>query len=364
MKYISLLFFIFIISCTSQNIFVARNLANLNSYDGTIKSNLNPLRNIEDVNKNSEPEEFVRLTNARILIADYDLIRKDFIFLRNKSNEEIDKWLLDNTAYISKKQANQSVVNTDIPISDEVITAYRPPRYGRAIVFEVDNPDSQTIEGLIDVKGTGSLDPGHGSHSDGLATLGEVVREYIYERAMREIVKDSGLKNKVVGSYAVVDPGFDVKHANGATSPAGFYLRQAHGRNKREWLPSGIRVKVQNVLRSYGIDPKSNIQGTRENHIFDFGHYIVRDDLDNLDKSKSLPFHLWGYNKDLEIDAPPGRDFSKLDWPWIWSHELADNWRKGNANRDDVWRHFINLTQPFIDKIRNPTCHEILNGFH
>ena len=83
MKHVSLLFFIFTISCSSQNNFVARNLANLNSYDGSIKSNLNPLQKIEDVNKNSEPEEFVRLTNARILIADYDLIRKDFKFLRN-----------------------------------------------------------------------------------------------------------------------------------------------------------------------------------------------------------------------------------------------------------------------------------------
>ncbi|OUR99641.1 hypothetical protein A9Q84_01060 [Halobacteriovorax marinus] len=324
-----------------------------------ISSTTNPKRSIQEVYAASPVEDMQQLSNARILIADYDLLRRDFPALQNLSNPQIDEWLLKNTAYISSPQAAQTVVNTPIPTTGATKKAYRPRRYNRANVFDVFDPSDEGRQvGIIDVKGTGSLVPAQRDHGNGVATLGESIREFIYERMMRDIVKDSGIPNKIVGSYAVIDPGFDVVHADGSTSPAGFYLRQGHDRwvsensHQNEWLPRNATARIQEVFRRYGVDPNQNVQGTKDHHIFDFGHFVVRDDLAESDAAKKLPFNIWGYDKSI---PEPGGDrwfYSKVDNPWNWSHALADSWRRGEANRHNVWQHFENLVNPASEAIK------------
>ena len=50
---------------------------------------------------------FCPLPYARVLAADYDLLRLDFPQLENLSVTEIDTWLLKNAAYISEGQTKR-----------------------------------------------------------------------------------------------------------------------------------------------------------------------------------------------------------------------------------------------------------------
>lgn len=327
------------------------------SENGSLTQTVDPKRNIDEVFSGSPVEKMKQLSNAKVVMADYDLIRKDFPAIKNLSNPEIDNWLIKQTGYVSIPQANQEITNTRIPTTGIEKDAYRPPRYNRANVFDVMNPmnESESL-GIIDVKGTGSLNPRQADHGNGVATLGEVIREFLYERLMRDITHDAEIPNKIVGSYAVIDPGFDVRHADGSTSPAGYYLRQGHDRhvapNGNEWLPANERAKLQSIFRKYGIDPNENVQGTKDFHIFDFGHFVVRDDMSEIDPNKLVPFDQWGYDKSVPIPSGDRWFHSKIDKPWNWSHEVADAWRQGSANRHNVWQHFDNLLGPAQLKLK------------
>ncbi|MBT3586289.1 MAG: hypothetical protein HN509_15385 [Halobacteriovoraceae bacterium] len=341
---------------TSFTLFLLLSVLSFRLYadPGSTLNNIDPKRAIEEVHVDSVAEEVQKLKNPRILIADYDLIRKDFPSLKNLSNPQIDHWLLDQTGYISIPQKNQTEVNTAIEVLAETRKAHRPPHYGRALVYEMLDPETGNQIGLIDLKGSGALKPAQKSHRNGIATLGECLREYVFEHMMRDIFKDSGLPQKTVGSYAVIDPGFDLVHSDGSRSPGGFYLRQAHDRvpeHSGAWLPESKRMSIQKVLHQYGIDPNKNVQGTVKHNIFDFGHYIVRDDTPGIDPSKQVSFDIWGYDKNIQAPGDDRWFYSKVDNAWNWSHELATNWRKGLANRDHVWQHFKNLVLPVREKL-------------
>lgn len=315
-----------------------------------------PLRTIREVHYGSRAEEVVQLGKARVAILDYDLLRLDFPILKELSNDQIDQWILNEVAYISKPQASQTVVNSEIDLSGEKRVAKRPPEYGRAIVFEVKNPQNGEQIGLIDAKGTGSLNPHNGSHGNGLATLGECIREYNYENVVREVLTEADLPNKTVGSYGVIDAGFDVIHADGSKSRAGIYLRQSHNRpTYNGWLNSTQREKLQKVMHKYGIDPGGNIQGTKGGDIYDFGHFVVKDDLANLDPQRQIPFSHWGYDKSIPLPSTGDTRwfYSKLDKPWIWAHETAEAFAKGTADRDSIFRHYQDMVGPVKEKLKN-----------
>ncbi|HXH76829.1 MAG TPA: hypothetical protein VNJ08_17805 [Bacteriovoracaceae bacterium] len=325
----------------------------------------NPLKTIKEVHEDSVPETMAKLKNPRIAILDYDLIRQDFPAVKGMSNPQIDAWILSQVAYISQPQVAQTAVNTSIPVTKETVEAYRPPEYGRAIVFDMKDPSGKKI-GLIDAKGTGSLKPGQVDHGNGLSTLGEAIREYNYENLVRGVLIDAKVPNRTVGSYGVIDAGFDVVHADGSTSRAGIYLRQAHSRpTYNGWLDAGKRADLEKVFHKYGIEPNKNIQGTKAADIYDFGHFVVMDDLPGIDPKKAVSFEQWGYDKSVK---PSGRDtrwfYSKQDKPWIWGHETAEAFAAGKATREDIWRHHVQMVQPSLKKL--PGCgqglYHILNA--
>jgi hypothetical protein len=167
-----------------------------------------------------------------------------------------------------------------------------------------------------------------------------------------------------VGSYAVIDAGFGVVHEDGSSSPAGFYLRQAQHRveNDSAWLDLDKRMYLQSILHRYGIDPNKNIQGTTSGDIFDFGHFIVRDDLPTTLPAKQVPFDLWGYDKSIVGSQYDKWFYSKQDHPWFWSHELADAFASGRASRHDAWTHFENLIKPARAKLT--TFREVKYALH
>jgi hypothetical protein len=54
-------------------------------------------------------EKIVRVTTAKVVIVDYDLLKHDFPFLVDWSNSEIDKWILKETAYVTSPQTRAGV---------------------------------------------------------------------------------------------------------------------------------------------------------------------------------------------------------------------------------------------------------------
>lgn len=316
-------------------------------------------------------EKMVRVNSARVIFADYDLLKKDFPELRAKNSLEIDQWLLENTAFISKPQAAQERVNTKISTTTEERAAFRPKDYGRAIVFKAGD------SGLIDAKGAGSLFPGDWDHSNGLASLGEAIREYLYERLVNKIFKHSNSGFETVRNYAVIDLGFDIKSRNGSTSRAGMVLRQAHERStgKFSLIENKRALKIEKLLRRYGVTSAGayrndyvyewlNIQGTKDGAVLDFGGFLTVEKYEKPlieafhvlpgavplitvkearalkpDPAIRVPLNLWGSNVSGLADP-------SFDNPWMWSHELAESLRNGSASRENAEQHLRNLLDP------------------
>jgi hypothetical protein len=292
------------------------------------------------------------LTEARVVIADYPLLRRDFPELANLSEPDIDQWLIARTAYISKGQAAQVLVNTPIPHDPtREIVALRPGEYGRASVASDGN-------NLIDIKGTGSLKPRQASHGNGLVTLGEGMREFIYENVVRDSLSDAGSSVKTVGSYAVIDAGFDVVHADGSRSRAGLYLRQASVRDNLGFADGSDVTKVRQILSTLGIETEGNIQMTRARALVDFGHYAVspklQKQLRDLGKgAKLLPLNVWGYDERLHVPSERW-SLSRWDYPWAWSHEFAEAWGRGEVGRATAWQHFMTFKQSYSGFLNVP----------
>jgi hypothetical protein len=337
----------------------------------------NPARDIHAINSKSVVTPVDRVKTARIAIVDYDLIKKDFPSLAEKSNAEIDHWILSHTAFISQTQTRQTQVNSQIEVGLEKKTAFRPPDYKRALVFEV-------AGGMIDGKGFGSSSPYQGDHSNGLATLGEVIREFLYQKMVQKIFDYTGFHRSTVGSYAVLDWGFRVKHSDGTTSPAGAILRQAHRRagGKSSLLDDQSTLEVETLLRKFGVTSAGayrerstemlNIQGTQDGAIIDFGGYLVVEKFDKMGtpfygskviiqpgstgwtqphSELRIPFEIWGTSVSKKEDP-------KADNPWIWSHELAEAFASQKAHRGDVENHYRNLLDPVKNKLRSMTLNQ------
>lgn len=332
---------------------------------------------------NPRKETFKQVRGAKVVFADYDLLKHDFPVLRDRTNEQIDQWLLQRAAVISIPQAAQSAVNTPIATTDATVTGYRPWQYGRAAVLPVEG-------GLLDVKGTGALAPSSDGHGTGLMTVGEAIREYAYERLVRKILAHAHASISTVRTYAVIDGGFDQVFEDGNRAPAGMLVRQAHTRNqeskpifkgqasmfgpRNSWL-------VERMLRPYGITSCGsnrdhikdldlvNIQGTGDyKGIVDFGHFIAErhfdkpavhvqemltlaapdkrpamfGDFPQPDPKLQVPWEIWGYGK--------GKADPKYDNPWIWAHELAQSFRNGTATRADAAKYLGTMLDP-VDRI-------------
>lgn len=327
-----------------------------------------------------ESEWVERVQGSRVILLDYELIRKDFPETSLLSNADIDQWVLDKVSYVSVPQAAQERVNSKIPITGERRKAYRPKDYGRALVFEAG-------AGLIDAKGAGTLYPGGGDHRNGLASLGEAIREYLYERLAVSIFEHSRAETKTVRNYGVIDLGFDIKSDEGRLSRAGLVLRQAHVRAEGSYslLADIPALKIEKILRPYGVTSAGahrnkwdyewlNIQGTREGAILDFGGFLTVEKFSKPmvpafrdlaggpvlmsvaqvaelqpDPRLRIPLSVWGSTATGQVDPA-------FDNPWIWSHELAAALREGRAQREHAEQHVRNMLGPVEQHLANTPC--------
>lgn len=237
----------------------------------------NPIKTLEELGPCEEEIAF-KVTTARVVLADYGLIRKDFRHLAMGSRKEIDAWLLENGGIIAKTQFDKGFTNntnTEITV-DGNVEAYRPHKYGRALVVKAGS-------GLIDIKGAGAKDPKLGSHSHGLGTLPEMIHEYMYEKLTHLVLKHHDIGD-TIESYAVIDLGFHANEQEAGFYPAAQILRQAHVRERR--LDRKNRWHIEQSLRRYGLSTAwfvdqpyiiINVQYSKERALVDFGCYFVTD---------------------------------------------------------------------------------------
>jgi hypothetical protein len=285
-----------------------------------------------------------KLANAKVAWADYSALRRDFTVLTTMSNDEIDKWIIDNFAYVSGLQLKlQDIRVSQIPLAKDAGGGFiakkfgHPLSYHRASVAPA-NYNSQSI-GLVDLKGSGQSH--HGSvqkqidsfsqlsaeatdarlaglnqlrtrdHSDGVMSLGEAVQEVTKQRALQmefDIVNAAtGSSYETVENYFIIDQGYDILKKDDETVPAGMIGRQAHWRGSK-------RIKIPDKLYT---DPFGAKQGTIFESAVDFGGVILSDP--KLAENYSpLP----GANP----RDPQGHK------PWAHGHDAARNFRNGDVN--------------------------------
>lgn len=242
---------------------------------------LNPIKDLHTINGPlGSGEEVARLSNARVLLADYELIQRDFPHLSDRSHEFIDNWLLEEGAWIALtqiKQGRSAQIHTDIPHSSQgTRKAYRPIQYNRAMIFEVSFLNESV--GLFDVKGVGAVRPELRGGLNGLASMSEMIGEYAKEKLVHQIFVHSKEPFDTVESYAVIDMGFHFNDGE-KTVPAAAIIRQAHNRDRLYGMRQS-EVNLEFTLRKYGLTSNA------ENFIRDYNtalHELL------------LRFHLQGF---------------------------------------------------------------------
>jgi len=184
---------------------------------------------------------------------------------------DIDAWLLHYAAVVSEAQLQYATTNEHIPVVGPTRVAYRPPRYGRALVVPLQDtwPNGAYLdpehrpEGLFDVKGCGvavGQVPSCQLHRSGLLALpialGELVAQLVIERIFEYLQVDV----RGVGIYAILDLGFLMKGRDGSLMPAGAIIRRAHqrpaGNIERpdyDTEPHRIKLALEFMLRRFGV---------------------------------------------------------------------------------------------------------------
>jgi hypothetical protein len=247
------------------------------------------LTHISEIKRPDETfgERVAPLAKPRIVLVNYGLVQRDFPQLSEASlmrlypaladlpaparkalvRDTIDQWLLDNAAFMSIPQAAQTHVNTPIETGEANTLAFRPPDYGRALVFSLEENargrgEEPDIKGLLDVKGVGvgpGDTPGLQDHSNGLLELGTAILEVLYQQMIEGAFQHDGGQFSTLPIYGVIDCGFEIITPTGGKIPAGLLVRRAH---VRQWHAGGFpaseleedtMMAVELTLRRYGI---------------------------------------------------------------------------------------------------------------
>jgi hypothetical protein len=231
------------------------------------------LRSVTDVEApDGEPDLVARVVGARLVFASHELLAHDLPALSDAALsgsdpiETRERWLIGHAGVISLTQAAQTVVNTRVLVARESREAWRPPRYGRAVVVCAGargNSSAEESSLLLDLKGAG-IGPGRRPalepHASGLCSLREALREALFEAIIGAIFARAAPDFWTLPIYGVIDLGFDVKTHRGEILPAGLLVRRAHRRSEdgivlpcRGSAKERLRLEVELLLRCYGL---------------------------------------------------------------------------------------------------------------
>ena len=255
-------------------------------------------------------DKFIKLTKAKVIMADYKLLQKDFNKHLSKMNEsQINEWLIENCAYFAQGQINrmlmkyennQNKTDTDnidikhylhfddnLTINDYIDLSpksmkpgLRQRGGGRAATFLIDNKykitsNGQFVADMLDVKGVGThiLCNDLAQDKNGFLSAVDAMIEFLYQKLIQRIFdienekcnsdgnqddKDTQKHNwGTVQMYGVIDTGLRFKDEieNPATGYKGdriaLIIRQRHSRlNASEDEPCFFSVAQQAQLMS------------------------------------------------------------------------------------------------------------------
>jgi len=300
-----------------------------------------------DANTNFDvlEEKFVRLRKAKVMCADYNLLRRDFKdALVSLSDAEIDRWLLENVAFISQGQVariseggdhhallgigSEGNAIQDLLDDSQCKMGLRMRAGGRAATLFAGDHYSFSDEGflvanLVDVKGCGT----HAnvackkvSHTGFLGKT-DALRDLAVQRLIQRICELEGEQDAwgTVRFYGIIDSGLKYRSdiADPATGVMGdscvLALRQAQSRLAADFpgvgdfaagggnlllagdpnvlLGTGVGRRVREVLERY------RFSGEIAASSFDIDLAKSRDSQDHLDDVTSQ----WNLQADASL---------------------------------------------------------------
>eukprot|EP01127_Copromyxa_protea_P005652 TRINITY_DN1551_c0_g1_i3.p1 TRINITY_DN1551_c0_g1~~TRINITY_DN1551_c0_g1_i3.p1 ORF type:complete len:558 (+),score=100.24 TRINITY_DN1551_c0_g1_i3:29-1702(+) len=277
-------------------------------------------------------DKWCKLKQAKVLVADYELIRNDFPDLK------INLWLLEHTSYISEGQIKRISPGGDlqdcIDLSeglDHYIDfnqnniALRMKGGGRAATFFT-GPYSFSRgwfqAPMIEVKGGGTsiLQPKFERKACGFLSLVDSLKEFAYQKLIQSIADkqriDSDEKWGTVGYYAILDTGLKFKDdkQNPATGYKGDRCSLCVRQRQSRVVSSPDEVVYYSVVRHHQ-------QATKRGS-------ALRKALNSVHlSSEQLPMSLTGKSL-LELDK-----------------ELEGNW---NIQADASFSHLVDFSHWFV----------------
>lgn len=296
----------------------------------------------------TENDPLVRVVDAKVAWVNYAALRRDFPQLSAMTDPQIDGWILEHFAWISRKQLTlNGIRNSEIPTSpNQEKIGFRPPEYDRAAILEAFDSAGRPI-GLVDIKGighkTGNGDPPTQvaqysrvkddptevdklrlrDHSDGLLSFGEAIAEVSRQRAVQMLFDLANHRDKTdyqtVESYFIIALPFTILKDKGGSIPAALCGRQPHwGRSEYLDIPPLTYM-----------DERGKRQRSSTDSAVDFGAAIVIDP-----------------RLESRFGIIPGGDENdpQQSKPWSWGHETANAFVRGDTMA--VKQHFAYMLAP------------------
>ncbi len=227
------------------------------------------IRGREDLPKPLTRDPLIRVPGAKVAYMNRETLERDFPFTRRLSDQDLERWILDEFAFISKAQhALNGIRNSPIPAPGDLRApenrklGLRPPGWRRAAVLSARDARAGPSPPMVDVKGIGHAlrtwkerirpqiarfqgqeKAGHShdalrdkGHSDGLMSLGEAVAELTRQQAAQKIFSEyNALTNAAddealqsIETYFIIALPFSILRSANGKDPAALYGRQAH----------------------------------------------------------------------------------------------------------------------------------------
>lgn len=220
----------------------------------------------------------VHVLSARVVIADYALLKQDFPVLRPLEDAAIDEWIQNHAGIFTSYHATENFadhlkVNTKIPIderpseSKEIPRGLRPRNYGRAVlqpVFLDPHEGAADGSGWMDIKGVGETAyfrtgehgqthvnaPSRKAYSFGTVLAVEALAEFVMEKVVRRTLLTHSTIS-TLGTYAVPDLGFErIQHGSVVPLRAGLLVRRP---NQRGRFDITEMFSAESAFRAHGI---------------------------------------------------------------------------------------------------------------
>jgi len=215
-----------------------------------------------------EEAKILNLRDARVVVADYEALRRDFHRCLWKAGpKDIDRWLIRETAFFRDTQVRRGPkerLHEAVRVGEEERKASVPPMYGRAVVLTI--PAGRPCGGMkFDVKGGGTRKPRAGLHANGVLDLAGALFEYWGEKIVARVGTNGSLASttghvRTVPTYAVLSAGMRANVTGAgfswlpsAWSDLALLVRRRQRRHPNYVLPPYETSELEQALQPWGL---------------------------------------------------------------------------------------------------------------